>query len=331
MAWNDDLKQAFKETLYGSDAGKQETKKEEIAGDEPPKVVKDATFESVNKDGTPASSEAEFKAPDFLKSFDDEETDSASVAQSDESNDDISSFVDAISKASADTYTDISSGNSAASSFTSSAASESSAPLSNGFSSASNSGFGSSVGFGGSDNGNFGGSSNGGSDSFMNNMGFPGGPAKKTIIADGTIIRGSLESDGMVDMDGTIIGDLSCKSHLAITGKVKGGVRAEQISMNSAKVQGNVNASNSLSVSAETQIAGNIEGRDAIIEGYIKGNVTVIQDLTVCSDSVLVGDVTASSLEVQRGAVVDGRFSMIGEHSLNRKAALDKLQFEIDA
>lgn len=331
MAWNDDLKQAFKETLYGSDAGKQETKKEEIAGDEPPKVVKDATFESVNKDGTPASAESEFKAPDFLTSFDDE-PEVASAAQSDENNEDISSFVDAINRASADTYTDISSGNSAASSFTSSAASEPSAPLSNGFSAASNSGFGSSAGFGSSDNGGFGGSSNGGSsDSFMSNMGFPGGPAKKTIIADGTIIRGSLESDGMVDMDGTIIGDLSCKSHLAITGKVKGGVKAEQISMNSAKVQGNVNASNSLSVSAETQIAGNIEGRDAIIEGYIKGNVTVIQDLTVCSDSVLVGDVTASSLEVQRGAVVDGRFSMIGEHSLNRKAALDKLQFEIDA
>ncbi|MCR4926029.1 MAG: polymer-forming cytoskeletal protein [Clostridiales bacterium] len=319
MAWNDDLKQAFKETLYGSDA--KEEKEEIKASDEPPKVVKEATFETVSKEDInpqPAQQE-ENNVPEFLASFDDE------AEEKEIDDNDISSFVDAINN-SGDTFVDISSGNSA-SSFTSSA--DTSAPLNSSF--AANSSFGASTGDFNSGN-NAGGSGNGGSnDNFMSNMGFPNAPAKKTIIADGTIIRGSLESDGMVDMDGTIIGDLACKSHLSVTGKIKGGVKAEQIAMNNAKVQGNISAVNSLSVSSETQIAGNVEVRDAIIEGYIKGNVAVVQDLTVCSDSVLMGDITVGSIEVQRGAVIDGKVSMIGEHSLNRKAALDKLKFEIEA
>lgn len=326
MAWNDDLKQAFKETLYGSDAAGNDN--EIKASDEPPKNDTDALFEALGKDGVSAASGENVNIPDLLSSLNggNEMQDISSSTGAETADEDISSFVDAISNFDNSTYTDISSG-SAASSFTSSAAPSS--PLNNNFSAASNSGFGSSSGaFGASASG---GGSSDGSDGFMGNVGFPNTPAKKGIITSGMVIKGSLDSEDMVDMDGVIIGDFTCKSYIAVTGKIKGGVRAEQIVMNGAKVQGNVQAVNGLNVSSETRIQGNVEGRDAIIEGYIKGNVSVVQELTVCSDSVLMGDITASSIEVQRGAVVDGRVSMIGEYSLNRKAALEKLQFEIDA
>lgn len=103
-------------------------------------------------------------------------------------------------------------------------------------------------------------------------------PPSSTVIAAGAALTGALQGEGVIQVEGTVEGEVNLKGAVIVTptGLVKGPVTADVI-----------------------RIAGRIEG-----------NVTAREHLLLEKTGALEGDMTTPSLEVVDGGRLNGRCSM---------------------
>ena len=94
------------------------------------------------------------------------------------------------------------------------------------------------------------------------------------FLGSGSRLEGTLNTESSVRVDGIVKGKLICK--------------------------------NTLTVGINGEIEGEIEAKNAIIGGKIKGKIIVIEKLVLESKAVLIGDLKANKLIIDEGAVFDG-------------------------
>jgi len=104
------------------------------------------------------------------------------------------------------------------------------------------------------------------------------GNAELSLISSGTVVEGSVKTEGNVRIDGKLVGDVVAKANAAvgISGVVEGTVQAKNISL----------------------------------AGKVHGTVTATEKLILESKSVIHGDIRAALLVVDEGAIFDGECSM---------------------
>lgn len=104
------------------------------------------------------------------------------------------------------------------------------------------------------------------------------GNEELSFISTGTTIEGSVKSEGNVRVDGKLVGDLVVKANAAVglAGVVEGTVQATNIS----------------------------------VAGKVHGTVTATEKLILESKAVMRGDIRASRLVIDEGAMFDGECSM---------------------
>lgn len=131
-----------------------------------------------------------------------------------------------------------------------------------------------------------------------------------TIITKGTVINGSISSDGSLEVMGTITGDIECLGKLSIVGKVSGSSTASEIYVDTSRLEGNLNSRGSVKVGVGTIVVGDISGTSAVIAGAVKGEVDVPGPVIVDSTAIVKGNIKAKSVQINNGAVLDGYCSL---------------------
>jgi cytoskeletal protein CcmA (bactofilin family) len=107
-----------------------------------------------------------------------------------------------------------------------------------------------------------------------------------TYVAPGSRITGDIETPGALVMCGQIRGD----------GDVKG----------------------PLSISAEARWDGEVHARSGVVAGSINGAIRVDEKLEIRATAVIRGRVTAKSLAIAKGAVIEGEVTVTsGEPIVN--------------
>lgn len=109
------------------------------------------------------------------------------------------------------------------------------------------------------------------------------------LIGAGTTVRGDILFEGGLRVDGTVIGNVT-----AAGGKP-----------------------GTLVVSEQARIDGRIEVTHVVINGTVNGPVVASDYLELQPKAHIVGDVCYGTVEMHRGAVIDGRL----EHVLNEPGA----------
>lgn len=95
---------------------------------------------------------------------------------------------------------------------------------------------------------------------------------------------------------GTVIqGDLSASGHVRVDGQIHGNVT----------VRGNLEVSVGASVEGEK-----LEVENLTLHGSVKANVVAKGKITITKSGRLVGDVRATSLDIESGAMFSGRSEM---------------------
>lgn len=96
-----------------------------------------------------------------------------------------------------------------------------------------------------------------------------------TVIGQGAIIEGSLRVSGRVQVDGRIEGSLIVEGMVSVgpTGSVVGDVTADELA----------------------------------VGGRVEGNVTARKHLYVAATGAVCGELCYGTLQVERGAILDGR------------------------
>ena len=100
-----------------------------------------------------------------------------------------------------------------------------------------------------------------------------------TLITQGITFNGTIEGEGVVQVEGTVVGEFSMVGAIIVadSGLVKGPISADVV-----------------------RVAGRVEG-----------NVTAREHMRLESTGTLIGDVTTASLVVEDGGCLNGRSTMI--------------------
>ena len=102
-----------------------------------------------------------------------------------------------------------------------------------------------------------------------------------TLITQGITLKGTVEGEGVVQVEGTVVGEFNMVGAVIVadTGVVKGPITADVV-----------------------RVAGKVEG-----------NVTAREHMRLESTGALTGDVTTASLVVEDGGRLNGRSTMMKE------------------
>ncbi|CAG7645636.1 polymer-forming cytoskeletal protein [Paenibacillus allorhizosphaerae] len=98
--------------------------------------------------------------------------------------------------------------------------------------------------------------------------------ATDTLIGEGTVFEGKINSAAGVRIEGQLTGDVRCEGDVTV---------GEQAKVNS-----------------------HIAARDVVIAGIVHGNVTATGKLTITSKGQLFGNANAASLIIDEGGVFQG-------------------------
>ena len=127
-----------------------------------------------------------------------------------------------------------------------------------------------------------------------------------TVITKGTVINGSISSDGGLEVNGTITGDVECLGKLIVNGNVSGRLKAAEVVVSTPRLDGGIESQGDVKVGVGTIVIGDVTAKSATISGAVKGEIDVQGPVIVDSTAIVKGNITAKSVQINNGAVVDG-------------------------
>ena len=125
-------------------------------------------------------------------------------------------------------------------------------------------------------------------------------------ITAGTRINGDIESDGSLEILGTIHGNVTCNGKLTVTGTLVGNSNADEVYADSAKIEGEINSGGAVKIGLGSVILGNVNATSAVIAGAIRGDIDVHGPVIVDTSAVVMGNIKSRSVQINNGAVIEG-------------------------
>ncbi len=130
-----------------------------------------------------------------------------------------------------------------------------------------------------------------------------------TEITAGTTIRGDIETNGSINVYGKIVGNIKCLGKISVTGTIVGTTEASEVFANNARIEGDIISEGCVKVGNGSVIIGAVAATSAVIGGAIKGDIDVHGPVIVDATAVVKGDIMSRSVQINNGAVIDGRCS----------------------
>ncbi len=131
-----------------------------------------------------------------------------------------------------------------------------------------------------------------------------------TVISKGTTVVGDIKSDGDVEISGAVTGSISTTGNVRIAGRQTGDVQGAAISLTACTVRGNVNAAEDVSVDSESVVVGDIKCGNLSMDGKLKGNIHVMGNVSCQGNAIVIGDITSTTLTVDSGAKIQGKLQV---------------------
>lgn len=129
---------------------------------------------------------------------------------------------------------------------------------------------------------------------------------ESAVITKGTKINGDIESDGSLEVVGSVNGNVSCNGKLTISGLVTGNSSASEIFANEARIEGEVKSEGTVKIGLGSVIIGNVYATSAVIAGAINGDIDVKGPVIVDASAVIMGNIKSKSVQINNGAVIEG-------------------------
>lgn len=90
-----------------------------------------------------------------------------------------------------------------------------------------------------------------------------------TIIAPGTVIRGSVESDCNVEVYGEVQGDIVTTRDLKLKGKIQGNATGGNVELSGIHMVGDITAAGIATMDATSEVEGDVTAQSVILNGKI--------------------------------------------------------------
>ncbi len=129
-----------------------------------------------------------------------------------------------------------------------------------------------------------------------------------TIIGKNTVISGNIKTGDSIVIEGGVDGNVESRGVLKLCGKIIGDVSAAAVHLTSAEVKGNILSDGEVTMDSNSLIIGDVTGKSAEISGSIKGNVDCEGFVRLTETAIVKGNVISSDNEKASGAIIEGQF-----------------------
>ena len=137
-----------------------------------------------------------------------------------------------------------------------------------------------------------------------------------SLIGEHTEVTGDVSTDDDLTIYGRVKGNIKCSKRIQIYGSVEGDILCQDASVIQAEIHGNIECKETLKISQESTVEGNITTTALENGGAVRGDIHAGGHIRLSEKSQVSGDITASSISVDQGAVIQGCV-MIGIQDTN--------------
>jgi len=130
-----------------------------------------------------------------------------------------------------------------------------------------------------------------------------------TVISKNTVVEGNIRSFANMNIDGNIRGDIETTKNIELNGKVIGNLTCNNAQMLTSQIQGNIRMKGNILMGRDTLLIGDLVSTYAKVNGKVKGNMEVGGKAELKGDAVIFGDISASTITVDDGAIIQGYVS----------------------
>lgn len=129
-----------------------------------------------------------------------------------------------------------------------------------------------------------------------------------------------------VDANGATIPDAAAGEAVAATfidhgADFEGTLRLSESFCIDGEFRGSIESDSTVIVGENAGIEAHVRGRDVIVAGAVVGNVTATRQLTLRGSGRITGDIETPSIEIERGAVLNGSTRMVRPEVAAREVA----------
>ena len=127
------------------------------------------------------------------------------------------------------------------------------------------------------------------------------------MITEDMSVVGDININGSIEINGSVNGNVSSNDLIKVGGEIHGNLNANTIHLESAVVAGNINFVESVEVSKDSIIVGDIKGdKNVNIAGSIKGNIDIREEIVLLTGAVIVGDIKCKNIRIESGVSIKG-------------------------
>lgn len=126
------------------------------------------------------------------------------------------------------------------------------------------------------------------------------------VIPKGTVINGNIEISGKMEMYGTVNGNIKSDDRVNLCGQITGDLNVKDLYARDSFVEGNVSCSEGAVIRENTVVLGDINASSLIVDGAIQGKLDIKGAITVGDKAIVDSDIKAKSIQVSNGAALNG-------------------------
>lgn len=126
------------------------------------------------------------------------------------------------------------------------------------------------------------------------------------VVTSGMKIKGDVESEGSLDVIGTIEGNIDILGKLNVTGNIQGNSRAAEVYAEGANITGEIISEGTIKIGQSSVIIGNLTATSAVVAGAVKGDIDVKGPVILDASAIVMGNIKSKSVQINNGAVIEG-------------------------
>jgi len=105
--------------------------------------------------------------------------------------------------------------------------------------------------------------------------------------------------------------NVTSNSLLSRNAKVNGDISGDENIRIEGAIKGTVSVTGDVLVEEAGNVEANINGNNVVVKGSVKGNITANHRIEIYATGIVIGDISAQSVDIQEGAKFEGRSHMV--------------------
>lgn len=159
-----------------------------------------------------------------------------------------------------------------------------------------------------------------GSQDFSGRFGLSGGalptvwkPESSTslaVITQDMVIKGSVQSQANILIEGTVQGDVLSEGDILVRGKIEGNLSLRSLLVEGGSIDGDIVSSSAVVLEEKSSVHGDIKAERIEIDGGVTGNLESATKIVLKSQALVEGNLKAKELAIQEGAELKGNVNV---------------------